>query len=199
MWMWCLISPMQNPQADHCRLQEVGMYCQESRRLHQWVPELVLQERWMAWRPPHQQTHELQILMSWRIWCSSSRDGLEWPQISCTDWTRDFLSVNSETVEDLFLWSVCLQKIPPQKQVPIQATVVFTQLVKQNSSFYFVLMATQNVLWGCHVNGKGEIVALKRKLPHPSLYLEYLYFKGQECCSSETMPNIPVYSAIGES
>ncbi|XP_058471162.1 growth arrest and DNA damage-inducible protein GADD45 beta-like [Solea solea] len=34
-----------NPQADHCRLQEVGIYCQESRRLDQWVPELVLQER----------------------------------------------------------------------------------------------------------------------------------------------------------
>ncbi|XP_017267234.1 growth arrest and DNA damage-inducible protein GADD45 beta-like [Kryptolebias marmoratus] len=34
-----------NPQVDHCRLQEVGTYCQESRRLHQWVPELVLQER----------------------------------------------------------------------------------------------------------------------------------------------------------
>ncbi|XP_041827003.1 growth arrest and DNA damage-inducible protein GADD45 beta-like [Melanotaenia boesemani] len=34
-----------NPQADHCRLQEVGMYCQESRRLDQWVPELVLQEQ----------------------------------------------------------------------------------------------------------------------------------------------------------
>lgn len=34
-----------NPQADHCRLQEVGMYCQESRRLDQWVPQLVLQER----------------------------------------------------------------------------------------------------------------------------------------------------------
>uniref|UniRef100_A0A3B5B1R9 Growth arrest and DNA damage-inducible protein GADD45 beta-like n=1 Tax=Stegastes partitus TaxID=144197 RepID=A0A3B5B1R9_9TELE len=29
----------------HCRLQEVGIYCQESRRLDQWVPELVLQER----------------------------------------------------------------------------------------------------------------------------------------------------------
>lgn len=36
---------LQNPQADHCRLQEVGTYCQESRRLDQWVPELVLQER----------------------------------------------------------------------------------------------------------------------------------------------------------
>lgn len=37
--------PLQNPQVDHCRLQEVETYCQESRRLHQWVPELVLQER----------------------------------------------------------------------------------------------------------------------------------------------------------
>ncbi|KAM4625023.1 growth arrest and DNA damage-inducible protein GADD45 beta-like isoform 2-T2 [Polymixia lowei] len=34
-----------NPQADHCWLQEVGTFCQESRRLDQWVPELVLQER----------------------------------------------------------------------------------------------------------------------------------------------------------
>ncbi|XP_008308889.1 growth arrest and DNA damage-inducible protein GADD45 beta-like [Cynoglossus semilaevis] len=34
-----------NHQADHCRLQEVGTYCQERRRLDQWVPELVLQER----------------------------------------------------------------------------------------------------------------------------------------------------------
>ncbi|XP_078133522.1 growth arrest and DNA damage-inducible protein GADD45 beta-like [Sander vitreus] len=34
-----------NPQADHCRLQEVGTYCRESQRLDQWVPELVLQER----------------------------------------------------------------------------------------------------------------------------------------------------------
>lgn len=47
--------PVQNPQADHCRLQEVGTYCQESRRLDQWVPELVLQERWGA--QPH--IHEL--------------------------------------------------------------------------------------------------------------------------------------------
>lgn len=34
-----------NPQADHCRLQEVGTYCQESRRMDQWIPELSLQER----------------------------------------------------------------------------------------------------------------------------------------------------------
>ncbi|XP_028293554.1 growth arrest and DNA-damage-inducible, beta b [Gouania willdenowi] len=34
-----------NPQAEHCRLKEVGTYCQESRRCDQWVPELVLQER----------------------------------------------------------------------------------------------------------------------------------------------------------
>ncbi|XP_040055560.1 growth arrest and DNA damage-inducible protein GADD45 beta [Gasterosteus aculeatus] len=34
-----------NPEADHRRLQEVGTYCQESLRLDQWVPELVLQER----------------------------------------------------------------------------------------------------------------------------------------------------------
>ncbi|KAM9355756.1 growth arrest and DNA damage-inducible protein GADD45 beta-like [Pholidichthys leucotaenia] len=39
----CLL--VTNPQVDHCRLQEVGTYCQESRRLDQWVPELVLQER----------------------------------------------------------------------------------------------------------------------------------------------------------
>lgn len=45
----CLIP--QNPQADHCRLQEVGTYCQESRRLDQWVPELVLQERWRGPAP----------------------------------------------------------------------------------------------------------------------------------------------------
>lgn len=42
----CVFSPpAQNPQADHCRLKEVGTYCRESRRLDQWVPELVLQER----------------------------------------------------------------------------------------------------------------------------------------------------------
>ncbi|XP_033843724.1 growth arrest and DNA damage-inducible protein GADD45 beta-like [Periophthalmus magnuspinnatus] len=34
-----------NPQADHCRLQEVGTFCQESRRMDQWIPELTLQER----------------------------------------------------------------------------------------------------------------------------------------------------------
>ncbi|XP_053701425.1 growth arrest and DNA damage-inducible protein GADD45 beta-like [Synchiropus splendidus] len=34
-----------NPQADHCRLQEVGNYCQERRCVDPWVPELVLQER----------------------------------------------------------------------------------------------------------------------------------------------------------
>ncbi|XP_072314175.1 growth arrest and DNA damage-inducible protein GADD45 beta-like [Eucyclogobius newberryi] len=34
-----------NPQADHCRLQEVDTYCQESRRMDQWIPELSLQER----------------------------------------------------------------------------------------------------------------------------------------------------------
>lgn len=43
--------PLQNPQADHCRLQEVGTYCQESRRLDQWVPELVLHERWRVRHP----------------------------------------------------------------------------------------------------------------------------------------------------
>lgn len=39
----CLL--VTNPQADHCRLQEVGTYCQESRRMDQWIPELDLQER----------------------------------------------------------------------------------------------------------------------------------------------------------
>ncbi|XP_075873928.1 growth arrest and DNA damage-inducible protein GADD45 beta-like [Nelusetta ayraudi] len=34
-----------NPLADHRRLQEVGTYYQERRRLNQWVPELILQER----------------------------------------------------------------------------------------------------------------------------------------------------------
>ncbi|XP_057715695.1 growth arrest and DNA damage-inducible protein GADD45 beta-like [Corythoichthys intestinalis] len=34
-----------NPEANHCRLQEVGVYCQESLRVDQWVPELVLEER----------------------------------------------------------------------------------------------------------------------------------------------------------
>lgn len=34
-----------NPQVEHSRLQEVGIYCQESRRRDQWVPELVLQKR----------------------------------------------------------------------------------------------------------------------------------------------------------
>ena len=53
-WIWCVWFP-QNPQADHCRLQEVGTYCQESRRLDQWVPELVLQERW---RGPGTHMHE---------------------------------------------------------------------------------------------------------------------------------------------
>lgn len=34
-----------NPQVDHCRLQEVGTYCQESRSMNQWIPELALQDR----------------------------------------------------------------------------------------------------------------------------------------------------------
>ncbi|XP_061700831.1 growth arrest and DNA damage-inducible protein GADD45 beta-like [Syngnathoides biaculeatus] len=34
-----------NPQADIRRLQEVGVYCQESLGVDQWVPELTLQER----------------------------------------------------------------------------------------------------------------------------------------------------------
>lgn len=38
-------SLLQNPLADHRRLQEVGTFYQERRRLNQWVPELVLQER----------------------------------------------------------------------------------------------------------------------------------------------------------
>lgn len=33
---------MQNPQADHCRLQEVESYYREKRLLNQWVPEIVL-------------------------------------------------------------------------------------------------------------------------------------------------------------
>ncbi|XP_072221510.1 growth arrest and DNA damage-inducible protein GADD45 beta-like [Leuresthes tenuis] len=39
----CLL--VTNPQVEHYRLQEVGMYCQESRRIDQWIPELALQER----------------------------------------------------------------------------------------------------------------------------------------------------------
>uniref|UniRef100_A0A3B3IBD7 Ribosomal protein L7Ae/L30e/S12e/Gadd45 domain-containing protein n=1 Tax=Oryzias latipes TaxID=8090 RepID=A0A3B3IBD7_ORYLA len=39
----CLL--VTNPQANHCRLQEVGAYCQESLRPDQWVPTLILQER----------------------------------------------------------------------------------------------------------------------------------------------------------
>lgn len=47
-----LLFSLQNLQVDHCRLQEVGTYCQESRLLDQWVPELVLQERWRVWISP---------------------------------------------------------------------------------------------------------------------------------------------------
>ncbi|CAL8284351.1 unnamed protein product [Lota lota] len=39
----CLL--VTDPHADHLRLQEVGLYCTESRRHDQWVPELVLGER----------------------------------------------------------------------------------------------------------------------------------------------------------
>lgn len=39
------IFPLQNPLADHRRLQEIGTYYEERRRLNQWVPELILQER----------------------------------------------------------------------------------------------------------------------------------------------------------
>uniref|UniRef100_A0A8C8E153 Growth arrest and DNA damage inducible beta n=1 Tax=Oryzias sinensis TaxID=183150 RepID=A0A8C8E153_9TELE len=39
----CLL--VTNPQVNHCRLQEVGAYCQESLRPDQWVPTLILQER----------------------------------------------------------------------------------------------------------------------------------------------------------
>lgn len=38
----CLSLPVQNPQVDHCRLQEVESYYQEQRLLNQWVPEIVL-------------------------------------------------------------------------------------------------------------------------------------------------------------
>lgn len=40
-----LTSALQNPEANHSRLQEVGNYYKESRRLNQWVPQLVLHER----------------------------------------------------------------------------------------------------------------------------------------------------------
>lgn len=60
--------PVQNPQADHCRLQEVGTYCQESRRLDQWVPELVLQERWRL-------LHHVHGLKSWALWSEMLMQG----------------------------------------------------------------------------------------------------------------------------
>uniref|UniRef100_A0A672JF10 Growth arrest and DNA-damage-inducible, beta a n=1 Tax=Salarias fasciatus TaxID=181472 RepID=A0A672JF10_SALFA len=40
----CLLVTLNSTQCLNI-LQEVGTYCQESRRLDQWVPELVLQER----------------------------------------------------------------------------------------------------------------------------------------------------------
>uniref|UniRef100_A0A3B3BXN7 Growth arrest and DNA damage inducible beta n=2 Tax=Oryzias melastigma TaxID=30732 RepID=A0A3B3BXN7_ORYME len=39
----CLL--VTNPEANHCRLQEVGAYCKQSLRPDQWVPTLILQER----------------------------------------------------------------------------------------------------------------------------------------------------------
>ncbi|XP_077477704.1 growth arrest and DNA damage-inducible protein GADD45 beta-like [Stigmatopora argus] len=41
--MHCML--VTNPEANHCRLREVGVYCQESLRVDQWVPELVLEDR----------------------------------------------------------------------------------------------------------------------------------------------------------
>lgn len=41
-WAVCPSLSVQNPQADHCRLQEVESYYREKRLLNQWVPEIVL-------------------------------------------------------------------------------------------------------------------------------------------------------------
>lgn len=68
--------PVQNPQADHCRLQEVGTYCQESRRLDQWVPELVLQERWRVQHRIHEQKQELSGFAY--TWTDVAHAGMAW-------------------------------------------------------------------------------------------------------------------------
>lgn len=121
--MLCL-SHVQNPQADHCRLQEVGTYCQESRRLDQWVPELVLQERWWVW---HQHTWN----KNRSFLGSDTREPLGWPGVDSvglilTDQQEPRTSSQwlVKQSEWRLIYKICfMQKIQTENQTPIQATL----------------------------------------------------------------------------
>lgn len=188
---------MQNPQADHCRLLEVGTYCRESQRLDQWVPELVLQERWRVWHPntpTNTRAFGVRILMNWRIHCCSCRDGLKWTGTGYPDWwqagTKDSHSMTSRNSQsgDCLLSNLLCAKDTDRKADSHPDHIVCTLSVKLNVSFY---LATYNV-YGVWQSITG-VVASREICPHPSLYPEDV------CVSNETMSNIPVDSDMGES
>lgn len=144
--------PVQNPQADHCRLQEVGTYCQESRRLDQWVPELVLQERWRAQPRIHEQkigsftaSHTLDPMLLVQGWPGVA--GLSW--LTSRNKGPPPLSVNRSewSLQNLFCAKAMNRKFPFRPHL--------------------------------HIVGKTRpkhlFGALTETCPHPGLNLEYLW------------------------
>lgn len=153
-WIWFLhLLPVQNPQADHCRLQEVGTYCQESRRLDQWVPELVLQERWRVRHHIHEQKQELSGFRYSRT--DVAHAGMAWSGLGrgCLDWpagTKGSPSVKQSG--DLFTKSVLCQSYKQKIWIPFRP------------HFYIVSKTKPKFLF----------CALTETCPHPNLNLEYL-------------------------
>lgn len=167
--MLCLC-PVQNPQADHCRLQEVGTYCQESRRLDQWVPELVLQERWRVLNPrtwTKTGAFWVQILMNC---CCSCRDGLDRTGPGYPDWrpagARDSPSVTGETAKvGTGLHNLRCTKDTNRQSDSHSDHTVFTLSLKLDPSFYFVLLfGYLQCLWGSTI--KKTSSSIGRNLSH---------------------------------
>lgn len=130
--------PVQNPQADHCRLQEVGTYCQESRRLDQWVPELVLQERWRVWHRIHKlkqelsrgsDTHEPMLLMQ------------GWPRVDYHDWPAGTKGLPFQS-GDWFTKSVLCQTDKQKTGFPFRPHF---SIISQNKTWISILRIDRNV------------------------------------------------------
>lgn len=167
--MLCLF-PMQNPQADHCRLQEVGTYCQESRRLDQWVPELVLQERWRI-QHPHTRTKTRALwiqILNWTVVAHAGMacSGLGWAVLTDKQKPRTPFQWLVKPPEWRLVYKGCTVQKTQTEADSHPDHIVFTFSVKLDLSFYFMLLfGYLQCLWGVTVNKKSSSIHRNKSTP----------------------------------
>lgn len=141
----------------------------------------------------------LQILMNWRI---------RYPR---GDWDGAVLTEHKQelmTRSDWRLWVcdlLCAKDTDRQKSRFslrmhwfAMAAKQYNGLLSRSSACAYIVIST--MFTGCDINHRRSN-SFETKLPHPNLLLLEclcLSMDGEECCSGETMPGIPVYSNMGE-